>query len=200
MNEEPRQTRSISAYEAVTSAQKKSSEGALRTFPVIAFRRILPEGLGHLSFVSDQERAMVNQMYIRLQVARATREQKRQAALDQMLEQIQYDQVIMEEYCYYLGGEAAQKDMQEIYRQYEGRVRAAMATQEPLEEQLKKISSIQDDVSRQVQQKYDELIYSYEMSQEKAAQQLQQQAQQVEEEEYIPDYGQYFEETPVEGY
>ena len=93
---------------------------------------------------------MVNQMYIRLQVARATREQKRQAALDQMLEQIQYDQVIMEEYCYYLGGEAAQKDMQEIYRQYEGRVRAAMATQEPLEEQLKKISSIQDDVSRQV--------------------------------------------------
>ncbi len=200
LNEEQLQTPSISAYEAVTSAQKKSSEGALLTFPIIAFRRILPEGLGHLSFVSDQERAMVNQMYIRLQVARATREQKRQAALDQMLEQIQYDQVIMEEYCYYLGGEAAQKDMQEIYRQYEGRVRAAMATQEPLEEQLKKISSIQDDVSRQVQQKYDELIYSYEMSQEKAAQQLQQQAQQVEEEEYIPDYGQYFEETPVEGY
>ena len=200
LNEEQLQTPSISAYEAVTSAQKKSSEGALLTFPVIAFRRILPEGLGYLSFVSDQERAMVNQMYIRLQVARATREQKRQAALDQMLEQIQYDQVIMEEYCYYLGGEAAQKDMQEIYRQYEGRVRAAMATQEPLEEQLKKISSIQDDVSRQVQQKYDELIYSYEMSQEKAAQQLQQQAQQVEEEEYVPDYGQYFEETPVEGY
>lgn len=203
------QNASLSTYQDVSAAAKQSSEGALLTFPIIGVRHALPEGFGKLSFVTDQDEAKLAQMASQLQLNRAlvkqvqahqekvaqAEEEMKKAYLQMMLDSVETDQTIYEDYALSFGGEASKKEITAIFKEYKERLTQVMAADEPMETVYNKIVDIQQDIQNKLTQKIDEMARMAEL--------LQQQA--VEEEEYLP-YGDdggmegYFEETPVEGY
>lgn len=67
----------MTAYNDVSGTQRETSEGALISFPILFTRHSLPEGFGHMSFVSEQDQALYQQMATRVRLNRAMREQKK---------------------------------------------------------------------------------------------------------------------------
>ena len=191
-------TPQMSTFDGVKSTMRETSEGALITFPILLARHYLPEGLGHMSFVSDQDKLLYQQADYRVQLNRAQLKQNKvaqeqaeqyqqqaaqqQAAYDAMVEEFRahtrdaWTTSIQQTRDYYLEAfsvpqwEAYLPEVKRFFQEYLNAIMAVFSTKEDPQVQDQKAMGVYQEYNQKWTQFVIELSRMSELLNENAVQ------------------------------
>ncbi len=185
----------MSTFADVSGNTKETSEGALLVFPILSARYyLMPEGFGKMSFVSEQDAAVLKQMASRIQLNRSLREQNKvrqekyakmeeefKAQQREMMKQQLLEDQQMYEMFFQQFGPAAKNEITALFNDYRNQMMTILDSPQSLEQQYAQITPLQEKFSLKLQQKLEEYMRMSELLQE-------QKEQEISEEEYIPEF------------
>ncbi len=193
--------RSLSSYMDVAGAKEESSTGSSVSWLLLAGRRSLPEGMGKLSFVTDQDMASFKQMAKQIQLNRANRAQAKalaeknaqmeaqikQELIAKKLEQLTNERAFWDEYLTGLG--ALHERAMEVCDSAMNQIRALSDSKVSLETALDEIQKLMDQFNTELGKVYEELLRMEELLYEKQKSTFANDGTNISEEEYDPYEG-----------
>ena len=205
----------MSTFDAVQTTQRETSEGSLIVFPILLARHYLPEGLGHLSLLSDQDALFYEQNAQRVQFNRATLQQY-ETAQEQAQQQAQqqvnwqdtpessreylrtaWETTIAQDRAYYLSlfpGENAQPyriELEAFFQRYLEDVMAVFATNQDPQIQNQRANELRNEYATKLYNMMEEIYRMNELMREVNSHQVQEEKYDfdIEDPDSFPDAG-----------